>query len=85
MLDRREEAEGALIVAVGGVAAAGIVLDNSFRWTIGQSVAGRDSRVQFDQALQIARGAAVFRLARRWGEIICGRRRVRSRRICPRP
>ena len=68
MLDRREEAEGALIVAGAGVAAAGIVLDNSFRWTIGQSVAGRESRVQFDQALQIARGAAVFRLARRWGE-----------------
>jgi hypothetical protein len=67
MLDRREEADGALIVPVAGVAAAGIVLDNSFRWSIGQSVAGRDSRVQFDQAMQIARGAAVFRLARRWG------------------
>lgn len=67
MLDRREEAVGALIVPVAGVAAAGFVLDNSFRWTIGQSVAGSDSRTQFDQALAIARGAAVFRLARRWG------------------
>ena len=68
LLDRRDEADGALIVPVTGVAAAGIVLDNSFRWTIGQSVAGRDSRAQFDQALVIARGVAVFRLARRWGE-----------------
>ncbi len=68
LLDRRDEAEGALIVPVTGVAAAGIVLDNSFRWGIGQSVAGRDSRAQFDQALQIARATAVFRLARRWGE-----------------
>jgi hypothetical protein len=68
LLDRRDQADGALIVPVTGVGAAGIVLDNSFRWSIGQSVAGRDSRVQFDQALAIARGAAVFRLARRWGE-----------------
>jgi hypothetical protein len=68
LLDRRNEADGALIVPVAGIAAAGIVLDNSFRWTIGQSVAGRDSRAQFDQALVIARGVAVFRLARRWGE-----------------
>ncbi len=68
LLDRRNEADGALIVPVAGIAAAGIVLDNSFRWTIGQSVAGRDSRAQFDQALAIARGVALFRLARRWGE-----------------
>ena len=68
MLDRRDQAEGALIVPVAGVAAAAIVLDNSFRWSIGQSVAGSDSRAQFDQALAIARATAVFRLARRWGE-----------------
>lgn len=68
LLDRREAAEGALIVPVTGLVAAGIVLDNSFRWRIGQSVAGPDSRAQFDQALGIARGTAVFRLARRWGE-----------------
>ena len=68
LLDRRDKADGALFVPVAGVAAAGIVLDNSFRWNIGQSVAGRDSRAQFDQALAIARGAAVFRLARRGGE-----------------
>lgn len=82
LLDRRDEADGALFVPVAGVAAAGIVLDNSFRWNIGQSVAGRDSRAQFDQALAIARGAAVFRLARRGGErIMCGKRLARSRRI----
>lgn len=56
-----------LIQRLTGAAAAGAVLDNAFRWTIGQSVAGDESRLQFDQALTIARNVAVFRLARRWG------------------
>lgn len=57
-----------LIQHLNGAAAAGAVLDNAFRWGIGQSVAGGDSRLQFDQALAIARNVAVFRLARQWGE-----------------
>jgi len=56
-----------LIQRLSGAAAAGAVLDNAFRWGIGQSVAGEQSRLQFDQALAIARNVAVFRLARRWG------------------
>ena len=66
LLGRREHDEP-LITRISGAAAAGAVLDNAFRWGIGQAVAGEGSRAQFDQALAIARGAAVFRLARRWG------------------
>ena len=56
-----------LITRIGGAAAAAAVLDNVFRWGVGQTVGGTGSRGQFDQAMAIARQAAVFRLARRWG------------------
>ncbi|MEO6247745.1 MAG: hypothetical protein ABIO85_04080 [Sphingomicrobium sp.] len=64
---RAEGAGDSLIERLTGAAAAGAVLDNAFRWGIGQSVAGDQSRLQFDQGLAIARHVAVFRLARRWG------------------
>ncbi|MEO7787153.1 MAG: hypothetical protein ABIR77_04930 [Sphingomicrobium sp.] len=67
LLDRAERDDEPLIQRLSGAAAAGAVLDNAFRWGIGQSVAGGGSRTQFDQALAIARHVAVFRLARRWG------------------
>ena len=67
LLGRREREDEPLITRLAGATAAGAVLDNAFRWGIGQAVAGEGSRAQFDQALTIARGAAVFRLARRWG------------------
>lgn len=67
LLGTRARDDEPLIAPMTGMAAAGAVLDNAFRWGIGQAVAGAGSRAQFDQALAIARGAAVFRLARRWG------------------
>lgn len=67
LLGRREREDEPLITRLTGATAAGAVLDNAFRWAIGQAVAGEGSRVQFDQAMAIARGAEVFRLARRWG------------------
>ena len=56
-----------LITRLRGTAAAAAVLDNGFRWGVGQAVAGAGSRAQFDQAMTIAREVAVFRVARRWG------------------
>ena len=67
LLALREREDEPLIQPIGGMLAAGSVLDNAFRWSIGQSVAGENSRAQFDQALAIARTIAVFRIARRWG------------------
>jgi hypothetical protein len=67
LLDRATSDSEPLIIPLSGTAAAAAVLDNAFRWGLGQSVAGADSRLQFDQAMGIARHAAVFRLARRWG------------------
>lgn len=57
-----------MIERLSGVAAAGAVLLNAFRWGIGQSVGGEGSRGQFDQAMAIARHCAVYRVARTWSE-----------------
>ena len=67
LLGRTESEDEPLIARLSGAEAAGAVLDSAFRWGIGQSVAGEDARLQFDQALAIARHVAVFRCARRWG------------------
>lgn len=58
----------ALITPLRASAAAGAILANAFRWGIGQSIRGPDSRLQFDQCLNVARHCAVFRLARHWGQ-----------------
>ena len=67
LLGARDSDDEPLIQPLRGILAADGVLDNAFRWMIGQSVAGENSRVQFDQAMAIARKIAVFRVARRWG------------------
>lgn len=68
LLDRKTRDDEPLIVPLSGAVAAGAVLDNTFRWGIGQSVGGEGSRMQFDQALAIARHCAVYRVARTWSE-----------------
>jgi hypothetical protein len=67
VLGQRTDPAEPLVTRLGGVDAAAAILDNAFRWGIGQSIQGSGSRFQFDQCLAIARHTAVFRVARRWG------------------
>lgn len=65
LLDRATEGEGLSIARLQGAEAAYGVLDNTYRWNIGQAI--QPPRAQFDQCLSLARHAAVFRIRRRWG------------------
>lgn len=65
LLDRAAKGDGLTIEPVFGAEAASGVLDNAFRWQIGQMI--QPPRAQFDQCLALARHAAVFRIKRRWG------------------
>lgn len=65
LLDRSAEGDGLTIEQVFGAEAASGVLDNTFRWQLGQMI--QAPRAQFDQCLALARHAAVFRIKRRWG------------------
>jgi hypothetical protein len=67
LLSRRIAADDALIIPLKAGEAAGAILGNAFRWGIGQSIRGSTSRLQFDQCLDVARHAEVFRLGRSWG------------------
>ena len=53
------------ITPLKGAEAAYGVLDNTYRWKLGQAI--QPPRAQFDQCLALARHAAVFRVRRRWG------------------
>jgi hypothetical protein len=65
ILDRTEEGEDFSVVRLSGAAAAQAVLDNAFRWRLGQDLQENDRR-QFDKCLAIASRCAVFRVRRRW-------------------
>jgi hypothetical protein len=67
LLERRTKDDEALVSPLRAAAAAGAILGNTFRWNIGQAIRGPESRSQFDQCLDVARHARVYRLARRWG------------------
>jgi hypothetical protein len=67
LLSKQTEACEPLIASLRAAAAAGAILSNAFRWRLGQSIRGPGSRSQFDQCLDVARHAAVYRVARRWG------------------
>jgi hypothetical protein len=66
LLDRKVSPNEPLFEPLRAAKAAGAILSNAFRWGIGQSIHGERSRIQFDRCLDIARHAAVFRLARTW-------------------
>ena len=65
VLDRTAPSEGLRIERLTGAVAAQAVLANAFRWGLGQLIQ-REERTQFDQCMDVARHAAVFRVRRTW-------------------
>lgn len=65
LLGRAAAGEGFGIERLSGMAAAGGVLANAFRWQLGQLIHG-ERRTQFDQCVDLARHAAVFAVRRSW-------------------
>lgn len=63
LLDRRASASEPVILPVGGAEAASIVLDNAFRWEMGQAMLA-DEQWQFERGLAIARHATIARFRR---------------------
>jgi hypothetical protein len=65
ILDRAEDGQPASIERLTGMAAGCAVLDNAFRWQLGQRISDND-RSQFDMCMAVAQRCAVFRVRRRW-------------------
>ena len=65
VLDRTTAGERFRIDRLSGAVAGQAVLANAFRWGLGQLIL-KGQRAQFDQCMQVARHAAVFRVHRTW-------------------
>ena len=65
MLERSADGPAASIARIRGSEAARGVLNNAYRWQLGQMI--QEPRAQFDQCLAVARSTAVFRVVRNWG------------------